>query len=114
MKFFELFWREFGENDLLEFGHRGARRRVASFLLSDVFCVGLRPWLLLCVHCLFLDFLSELLFWRERGVSGMMRKRYSIWHAVERQGGEEKELVCGICAARIDFKVRGRRKSRQL
>jgi hypothetical protein len=47
MKFFELFWREFGENDQLEFGHRGARRRVASFLLSDVFCVGLRPWLLL-------------------------------------------------------------------
>jgi len=39
--------REFGENDQLEFGHRGTRRRVASFLLSDVFCVGLRPWLLL-------------------------------------------------------------------
>ncbi len=39
--------REFGENDQLEFGHRGARRRVASFFLSDVFCVGLRPWLLL-------------------------------------------------------------------
>jgi hypothetical protein len=55
----------------------GARRGVASFLLSKVFCVGLRPWLLLWVHCLFLDFLSEPLFWRERerGVSGMMRKR---------------------------------------
>jgi hypothetical protein len=35
--------RELGENDQLEFGHKGARRRVASFLLSDVFCVGLKP-----------------------------------------------------------------------
>jgi hypothetical protein len=46
IKKFELFLREFRENDEMEFGH-WSQAGVASFLLSNVFCVGLRPWLLL-------------------------------------------------------------------